>query len=320
MPDLDPARVRWLELRPQYESLGRYMSDLLRRDLRKAGILPNVSSRAKTVDSFLKKIVRKGYTDPFEEMHDKVGVRVVVPFISQLTAANQIIRSQFDVRFFDNKLEGLGHDKFAYQSWHYDVQLKTPLNAAMEQYRGWWVELQLRTESQHVWAEMAHRLLYKSDLEIPERVARRVHVLNAMLELADNEFEGTRDVISSLPGAWSLNVLSGLEGIYYELTGRPFDRELSLEVLEHLIPISSSEPSLVLEEIRDWLNAHREEVESVMKQYETAPDRLLFLFQPEVFLILRLMEKDWFGLRDHWNTRFPDDELRNLAKAFGRPT
>lgn len=175
--------------------------------IRDVGILASVTRRVKTIDSFLKKTIRKKMTDPMEKMHDKVGVRVVVAFVSQLEAVDAIIRDLFDVRKFEDKSEGLGEDRFAYQSWHYDGMLKGGVPAVAEKFRGLWCEIQLRTECQHLWADMAHRLLYKSEQPISEREARRVHRLNALLEIADYEFEGTRDALLSnlargAPGSW----------------------------------------------------------------------------------------------------------------------
>lgn len=319
MLHLDDLRTQWIGLGPKYEQFGGHVAAQTRQRLKRVGILAAVLSRAKSMDSLLKKAIRKGYSDPLEEMHDKAGVRIIVPFISRLQPVDAIVRDAFDVRAFENKQEGLGKDKFAYQSWHYDIQLREPVEKGLEEFRGWWCEIQLRTECQHLWAEMAHRLLYKSEQEFPEAEARRVHRLNALLEISDHEFENTRTALASLPGAWAVSVLSGLEGIYYELTGRDFDRELSLEVLECLRPLCPPEPAAAVDEVREWVDAHRASVEAVISAYSANPDRILFLFQPEGVLLLTRLDRNRFTLRERWGARFPEEELRRLATALALP-
>lgn len=316
--DLDDIRARWVSLRSQYEQFGDYMVASLKTRIRRTGITCSMTTRTKTVDSFLKKIIRKRLTNPLEEMHDKVGVRIIVPFVSQLEQIDPAIKEQFDVRKFENKSEGLGKDKFAYQSWHYDLILKDPIPENAAAFRGLWCEVQLRTECQHLWAEMAHRIMYKTEQPVPESDARRVHRLNALLEIADYEFESTRDSMLRQPGAWGAQVVVGLEGLYYELTGGSFDRELSLEVLDCLQSLCPRDPASILAEVREWVERHRGEIESVMEQYKESRDRILFLFQPEALLLLTLLDKDRFSLLARWTARFPEDQLTRLATAFGR--
>src|SRR3990170_8353608 len=97
---LDDVRAQWIELRARYEQLGKHVETQIRRRLRTTGIPASVSSRTKTVDSFLKKAIRKGYADALDDTHDKVGVRIVVPFITQVQKVDSIIRDAFDVRIF----------------------------------------------------------------------------------------------------------------------------------------------------------------------------------------------------------------------------
>jgi hypothetical protein len=164
---------------------------------------------------------------------------------------------------------------------------------------------------------MAHRLLYKSERSIPQREARRVHRLNALLEVADYEFEVTRDALLKQPGAWNAQVLAGLEGFYYEITGRDYDKELSLEVLESIRPLFPDDPGAAVAEARTWAENHRADIAHLVDQYESRPERALFLFQPEGILLLARLAHDRFTLRDRWVTEFHEDELRQLATVFG---
>jgi putative GTP pyrophosphokinase len=69
---------RFLDQRPDYEQLCTEVAYVLKKKLQAAGIeISTVSSRAKTLNSFLEKISRKSYDNPFNRITDFAGVRVV---------------------------------------------------------------------------------------------------------------------------------------------------------------------------------------------------------------------------------------------------
>ena len=63
-------RERWLREQPTYERFARYIEEDLQKCIRSKGCWAQISTRVKEVDSFLKKILRKNYSDPFEQITD----------------------------------------------------------------------------------------------------------------------------------------------------------------------------------------------------------------------------------------------------------
>ena len=71
-------RDRWLKEKDIYENFGEKIKDEVKLILKDMGISARISSRQKELVSIIKKIIRKHKS--YEEIHDKIGIRVVVQF------------------------------------------------------------------------------------------------------------------------------------------------------------------------------------------------------------------------------------------------
>ena len=58
----------------------------------------NILSRIKTLDSFKEKVTRGDYDDPFNQINDILGIRIITLFRSDLEKLSKIIGEQFDVK------------------------------------------------------------------------------------------------------------------------------------------------------------------------------------------------------------------------------
>src|SRR6266511_2672933 len=74
--DLESIRKAYIAERPSYQRLGERVTGTLRSATRKRGIESHIDFRTKDVASFVKKCLRKPYTDPLNQIRDKAGVRV----------------------------------------------------------------------------------------------------------------------------------------------------------------------------------------------------------------------------------------------------
>ncbi|MEM6338092.1 MAG: (p)ppGpp synthetase, partial [Bacteroidota bacterium] len=77
-----------------------------------------MSQRIKTFESFWGKIERKGYDDPFSEIEDICGIRVVCYYTSDIDRIATIINDEFEVKESLDKSSALGSDRFGYRSNH----------------------------------------------------------------------------------------------------------------------------------------------------------------------------------------------------------
>lgn len=155
--------------------------------------IANVSHRAKALDSFLEKCVRKSYRDPFGEIEDFAGVRVVYLYSSDHERIVRCLEDEFDiVNVADKRLE-VRVDQFGYQAVHYIVKLGNKSSGARyDGIKDLVCEIQVRTVLQDAWAIINHHLVYKQEDDVPSQLKRKIIAVSAMFELADREFDAFR--------------------------------------------------------------------------------------------------------------------------------
>lgn len=317
MTDLAQIKERWERDRPIYDELGEYVETIFVKEIQSVGIFAVISYRSKELDTLLKKTFRKqcGY----DQITDKLGLRVILNFRNQLSSVDQIIQSVFNVHKREDKSADLGVDKWGYQGIHFDVELREEQYSKNEKFKGIVFEIQLQTHCQNVWCELNHELYYKSEIEMPNENIRSINRLSALLETADVEFERTHTMISALPTYKEIKLLQLLEKYYYKLVAKPYDRELSLDILSKLC---NSFDNLNTEDygakIDTFIRTNEKMLGQVYQDYLATPDRSILLFQPEALLMLLLIEENAFLLKSSWNESYPYDELERLANIFGK--
>lgn len=315
MRDLDGDRAKWLAERARFNDFGVLIRDRLRMSFREAGVYTRIESRAKTVESLIKKLILKPHHS-YDSLPDKVGARIVVRYLHEITDAAAIVGGAFDAREIDHKQ--LAVDRVGYLGLHLDVRLRTSDEDAVafppDRFQ---IEVQVHTRTQNLWADMSHDCSYKTLQAIPEELHRRVNLLAGLLEVADNEFTRIDAAVNQLPSTAEYRVLRALEPQYYKLSARQGDAELSIAVIQVLLPLYGNPPQDWGGYFADVFIAHRKELEAVFNAED--PNHCAFLFQPEVLLILDRLRTDPDSLRETWDVHFPHQELQRLAVKFGAP-
>ncbi len=315
---LNEAREKWITEQPIYEELARYVDNTLESELRKIGIYTRISNRPKDMAGLLKKVVRKKdeYKDPYADMPDKAGVRVVVHFSWEMKRVDEILYKLFKVVDKDNKSLELGVKSVGYQAIHYQIEFDETKDAtAREKFAERQCEIQVRTVCQDVWSEMAHILIYKPEIDVPNDLSRHVHCLSALLEVADKNFAEAEQMIRELPGTYTLGLLSALESHFYDLIGSNYDRKLSLETVDYFKGLYNQEElGQFHTRIGEFVQEHALRLQEAHRLYK---DSLVFISQPEMFMIFERLNHDRYMLIDQWCRRFPIEELQEMARAWG---
>lgn len=158
-----------------------------------------VYGRVKTFDSFYEKIGRKSYEDPFDQTEDFVGIRIIVYFPTDIDEIVKILKNEFIVEQSEDKSQNLGTNEFGYRSHHCIVKInpdwgKTPNYRGLERIKA---EVQVRTVLMHAWAEVEHKLQYKHKDQVPRELQRKLFLLSAKFEEADQQFEDIRTNIKT---------------------------------------------------------------------------------------------------------------------------
>ncbi len=323
MTDVEQARQRWTAERPRYDAFGKLIEQRLRDSLKPLGIWFQVDARAKTIDSLVKKLLTKRH-HTFESLPDKVGARVVIRYRTDADKVIEKIRTLFDSNEPEDKEKLLGIDKVGYLSVHLDnVRLCQDDSDAVQFPPGiFWAELQVRTLAQHLWSEMSHDTVYKNEemvAQLDPDIQRRVKLMAGQLEIADREFDRLNMELSARV---TVRLLQLLERHYYVVASQPPNLELSVEVLDALMPLIPQEDiGAFATKLGEFLTAKHSVIEKV---YEKArelgaedAETPAFLFQPEVLLIYNLLTSARDKTRKVWNENYPDRELERIANAFG---
>lgn len=196
--DKESLQRKYADIYPRYEKLGRNLKEALETFLNEAGIdVLGVTFRIKDFESFWEKVQRKGYTNPFQEIEDICGLRIISFYPSNIDKISQIINKEFVVKESMDKADLLDLDRFGYRSFHFTLTIKKGWLKAPN-YRGLdglKAEVQVRTILMHAWADFEQKLAYKKKDHIPPQFTRQLYQLSALFENADGQFDALRKQI-----------------------------------------------------------------------------------------------------------------------------
>ncbi|SFI92186.1 GTP pyrophosphokinase [Planctomicrobium piriforme] len=172
------------------EAVVEQVSELLKANGVTLGV--PIESRVKTWNSIADKFDRKRLEiKNINELEDLVGVRIILLFRRDLENANRLLSNSFNVISSEDTAERLSESEFGYQSQHFVVQL--PANwlsvPSLSGLGTLFVELQIRTLAQHIWAAASHKLQYKQKSGVPLPLRRTINRVSALLETVDLEFD-----------------------------------------------------------------------------------------------------------------------------------
>lgn len=165
----------------------------------------------------------KNYTDPYNQIEDKVGARFIVLLLNDIKEICDVIEGNKEwcctnCRHFEQDRE---KDPllFTYQSVHYIIHpnkeidlggIIIPITTPCE--------VQIRTLLQHAHAELTHDAIYKSKRTVKPKVHRTVAKSMALIETTDDFFSEVTQLLNYGP-LEEYNVLDKLDGIYFSNTG-----------------------------------------------------------------------------------------------------
>jgi ppGpp synthetase/RelA/SpoT-type nucleotidyltranferase len=318
MNDLDDARKLWLEEQSRFAEYAKLVGDCVNDALRPLGLWYEVSAREKSIDSLVKKLIKKP-SHSYETLPDKAGVRVVTRYRSDLAKVVEAIQGALHCGPADWKDQA--PNEVGYASVHIDLA-RLPESHPSQKFfpvNHFWVELQVRTLAQHLWAELSHDSIYKNDETIQvlsTDVKRRVNLMAGQIEVADREFDrlGKETRMED-----AVDLLRFLESYYFALSSKKPDPELSLIILRKLLPLYG----VSLNQVEERLRAFIEEKNSFLHTRfalaadGTSPPASPLFFQPEMLMIYERLQDDPGILRKYWSESFPEKELEKIANDLG---
>lgn len=178
---------------PDFERITDEIANYLQHGLSEKKIqVDAVRCRVKEFNSFMDKIRRKNLQNPFQEINDIVGIRVICLYRDDIEKIKNVVRETFEVISDDDKTDSTESDRFGYLSAHVTARLGVNQNFSAN-LRDLPFEIQIRTIAQHAWASISHHLSYKQSDEIPKDQERDFHALSALFYVADSHFLWLKD-------------------------------------------------------------------------------------------------------------------------------
>lgn len=263
----------YYQMLPRNTQLCQEVEYILKSALKTEGIeYSAVTSRPKTLNSFLDKLSRKNYSDPFVEVTDFSGIRVVVLYSKDISDIEEVINNNFVILEKVDKLADQNPDQFGYGATHFIVKLGKKMSGARyDDLKDLVCEIQVRTVLQDAWAIIDHHLVYKSESAIPKSIQRKLNSLSGLFETADDQFERIRaeresyNITVSKSQRTKKSFLSNesnydtikqyLEWKYSGIPFQSFDDQLSLVVSD--IPLENFP---VLKDLDDLINTHIDKI------------------------------------------------------------
>lgn len=231
--ELESLKEFYIQNLPSYQGFTRSLENLLvtlcQQDKIKFHL---IEGRTKSADSLIDKIALK-YEEydterPLERVTDICGLRIIVYHLGEIEKVRNLIESNFliDADNSENKSTKLKSNEFGYLSDHYVVKLSSNRGGLIEwrQYSDFKAEIQVRTVLQHAWASISHDIEYKSKIEIPDLLKRKLNRLAGLFELADEQFQEIRNERAGIKDA----IVAGMQ-----VEGRDVYNEINLDTLKH---------------------------------------------------------------------------------------
>jgi ppGpp synthetase/RelA/SpoT-type nucleotidyltranferase len=175
----------------KYSLLVKTVDNLLRESIaRERKKIHSVTNRIKEIDSLLDKMRRKKILNPFGDMHDLVGFRVVCLFLSDLDELKNLFKAEFDIFGEDDKINDQELNIFGYMSVHLKARLKpSSVSVSVDsEIIKMPFEIQIRTIAQEAWASISHYLDYKKENDMPDDLKRDFYALSGLFYVADTHF------------------------------------------------------------------------------------------------------------------------------------
>lgn len=323
MTDVQEIVDLWNEEQPKYESLGKSVCSFIKYKITDYELLPEIQFRTKELLSIIKKVKKKQTQKEYSYHHlkDKLGIRIICAFQEEMAVIDEFLRDYFTILDVEYKQENLDFDKLDYVSNHYDAKINLDINEFKKysSLANYVFEIQVRTLNQHAWSNTAHSLSYKQEKDLPINLKRKVYRLLSLYELADDEFSSVNKALKEYRDNHAYTLLRKLEGKFYKYAKIDFDREISLNTLDIVLGYYENETFVnqAINEIDSFILNNEQKIKRLYDENRNRFYEILFLTQPEIFIIWYMLQNNPFTIQDNWANDFEEEDLEQIKTLWG---
>lgn len=164
--------------------------------------IEHVKSRIKSPESIVKKMYKKGYDLTLPAIKDNIfdiaGIRITCSFISDIYELQQMLENQQDITVLKCKDYIKNPKPNGYQSLHMVLEIPIFMSDRVEYVP---VEVQIRTIAMDFWASLEHKIYYKYNKEVPEKLMKELQSAAYKAAELDRKMESIHKEINELKEA-----------------------------------------------------------------------------------------------------------------------
>lgn len=164
--------------------------------------IEHTKSRLKSPESIMKKMIRKNYDLSFagirNNIKDVAGLRITCSFISDIYRIQEMLQKQDDLVILEVKDYIKNPKPNGYMSLHLLLQVPVFLSDGVEHVC---VEVQIRTIAMDFWASLEHKIFYKYNQSVPERLTQELKAAADSANALDLQMERLNDEIQEIKDA-----------------------------------------------------------------------------------------------------------------------
>ncbi|MEK3734798.1 MULTISPECIES: GTP pyrophosphokinase [Paenibacillus] len=176
--------------------------------------IEHTKTRLKSPESIMKKLIRKGgnisLTSIEENIKDIAGMRITCSFISDIYKISDMLQNQSDLTVLNVKDYIQNPKPNGYQSLHLLVEVPVFFSDRLEKVC---VEVQIRTIAMDFWASLEHKIFYKYNKDVPERLLKELKLAADSANALDRQMERLNHEVQAIKDAETEDVLEELRSI-----------------------------------------------------------------------------------------------------------
>ncbi|GLX69998.1 GTP pyrophosphokinase [Paenibacillus glycanilyticus] len=152
--------------------------------------IEHTKSRLKSPESIMNKLVRKNMDISLpsikENIRDIAGLRITCSFIKDIYLISDMLKRQSDLKVLEVKDYIKNPKPNGYQSLHMLIEVPVFLSDRVEQVC---IEVQIRTIAMDFWASLEHKIFYKYNASVPDRLVQELKAAAESVTALDRQME-----------------------------------------------------------------------------------------------------------------------------------
>ncbi len=164
--------------------------------------IEHVKSRIKSPESIFKKLSRKGLDVSLHSIkgniRDIAGIRIVCSFVSDIYIISEMLQKQQDLKVIKYQDYIKNPKDNGYRSLHLILEVPVFMSDRVEDVC---VEVQIRTIGMDFWASLEHKIYYKYNNDVPQRLKDELKEAAITVAQLDKKMENLNKEIISIKDA-----------------------------------------------------------------------------------------------------------------------